>query len=363
MGHLMQEAIILCEGKLGEPTGKTARGLVRYSRKYRIAGVIDSTSAGSDAGEVVDGVKRDIPVFASLEEAIGSLESIPEVLIIGVATIGGRLPIEFRGSIKNALRGGMDVVAGLHEFLSEDPEFSSIAANNGCSIHDIRREPPLEKMHGFRNLASHIDAVRIPILGTDSACGKRTTAIELTESLNSMGIKTVFVATGQTGLLQGARYGAPLDSIQGDYMVGELENAIYQAYIDEEPDVIVIEGQGSFTHPAYVCGTRAIISASKPSAMILQHAPGRKYRNYNPSLQIPLPDLEEEISLLEEFTKAQVIAFGISHEDLKPDEIEPIKCSLEQQFGIPAVDIYLEGADRLARTLISHFPHLVAHLD
>ncbi|HUV25294.1 MAG TPA: DUF1611 domain-containing protein [Methanomassiliicoccales archaeon] len=354
----MQEAIILCEGKLGEPTGKTARGLVRYSRKYRIAGVIDSTRAGSDAGEVVDGMRRDIPVFASLEEAIGSLESIPEVLIVGVATIGGRLPLEFREPIKNALRGGMDVVAGLHEFLSEDPEFSAIASNNGSAILDIRREPPLEKMHGFRNLASMIDAVRIPILGTDSACGKRTTAIELTESLNNTGVKTVFVATGQTGLLQGVKYGVPLDSIQGDYMVGELENAIYQAYIDEEPDVIVIEGQGSFTHPAYVCGTRAIISASKPSAIILQHAPGRNYRNYNSSLKIPLPHLEEEISLLESFTKVQVIALGISHEGLKSDEIEGVRSSLEQQFGIPTVDIYLEGADRLAKAVISHFPHL-----
>lgn len=354
----MQKAIIICEGKFGEPAGKTARGLVRYSRKYRILGVIDSTNAGSDAGELVDGVRRDIPVFASLEEAIGSVESRPEVLIVGVATIGGRLPGEFRDPIERALRSGIDVVAGLHEFLSEDKELSVIASRNGSKIFDIRREPPLELMHGFRNLSSIVDAVRIPVLGTDSACGKRTTAIELTESLTSMGVKTEFVATGQTSILQGARYGVPLDSIQGDYMVGELENAIYQAYINESPEVIVIEGQGSFSHPAYVCGTRAIISASKPSAIILQHAPGRKYRNYDPSLRLPLPDLEDEISLLESFTKAQVIALGISHENLQENELKGVRANLEQQFGMPAVDVYLEGSERLAEAVISSFPHL-----
>jgi len=353
----MKDALILCEGKLAHPTGKTARGLVRCSRRFRIVGVLDSSNAGSDAGEVVDGVRRNIPVFGSMTDAI-DVVGRPEALIIGVATIGGRLPPEFREPIRQALRGGMEVHAGLHEFLSEDPEFSAIAHENGARIFDIRREPPLEKMHGFRNLASQIDAVRLPVLGTDSAIGKRTTAMELTDALVSMGLNAVFVATGQTGLLQGADYGVPLDSIQGDYMVGELENAIYEAYKNERPDVIIIEGQGGLTHPAYVCGTRAILSASMPSAIILQHAPGRKYRNYDPSLKIPLPDLKEEIDLLEAFSKTEVIALGMSHEGLRETEIPEVSGDLERTLGMPVVDVYLEGAGRLARTVVERFPHL-----
>jgi len=354
----MQEAIVLCEGKLAESTGKTARGLVRYSRKYRIAGIIDSTNSGADAGEVIDGRRRGIPVFASLDDAFCSMKSRPDVLIIGVATIGGRLPENFRPVICAALESGMDVVSGLHQFLSEDPEFSALAASNDARIHDIRREPPLEKMHGFSNLASRIHAVRIPVLGTDSAVGKRTTAIDLTLALKEMGVRAEFVATGQTGILQGAKYGVPLDSIQGDYMVGELETAIHQAYVNEDPEVIVIEGQGSLTHPAYVCGTRAIISASRPNAIVLQHAPGRKYRNYDPSLKIPLPGLEEEISLLETFSNAHVIALGLSHENLSLPEIGDIRSNLERQFGIPAVDVYSEGATRIAGAVLDRFPHL-----
>lgn len=356
----MNEAIILCEGNLATNTGKTARGLVRYSKKYRIAGVIDSTQAGEDAGEVVDGVRRNIPVFASLDDALSSLPEKPDWLIVGVATIGGFLPKEFRPVISEALARGISVVAGLHEFLGEDPEFVWAAREGGATIQDIRREPPLHLMHKYRNLAAKIDAVRIPVLGTDSAIGKRTIAVELVESLNSIGVKTEFVATGQTGLLQGARYGVPLDAIQGDYMVGELENAIYQAYLNERPKVIVIEGQGSLTHPAYVCGTRAVISASRPSGIILVHAPGRKYRNYDVSLRLPLPDLGKEIALMEAYSAAPVIALGINHEGVERSDIGRVCREHEARHGLPAVDTFVEGAARLARAVTDRLPHLLS---
>jgi len=354
----MNEALILCEGKLATTTGKTARGLVRYSKKYSIIGVIDSSQAGKDAGEVVDGTRRDIPVYYSLTDALGPGMRLPQYLIIGVATVGGRLPEEFRPVIREALSRGISVVAGLHEFLGDDREFAEIARSSGATIQDIRREPPLHLMHKYRNLASRIGALRIPVLGTDAAIGKRTTAIDLTEALNGEGIKAEFVATGQTGLLQGARYGVPLDAIQGDYMVGELENAIYQAWSEERPQVIVVEGQGSLTHPAYVCGTRAIISASSPSAIILQHAPGRKHRTYDPELKLPMPDLRKEIALYEAYSNAPVIALGINHEGLDLTQIGGACASLESEFDIPAVDVLTEGAGRLVKSIVNRFPHL-----
>jgi len=354
----LNDALVLCEGHLSTTTGKTARGLVRYSGRYRIVGVLDSTNAGKDAGEVVDGRKRGIPVFSDLEEALALLPRKPDFLIIGVATIGGRLPAAFRAGVATALSRGISIIAGLHEFLSEDEEFAEVARRSGATITDIRKEPPLHRLHGYRNLAGRISALRIPVLGTDSAIGKRTTAIELVEALRSRGIGTEFVATGQTGLLQGARYGVPLDSIQGDYMVGELETAIYEAYTSESPEVIVVEGQGALSHPAYVCGTRAIISACRPSAIVLQHAPGRKYRNYDMELRIPIPDLGWEISMLEAFSGAKVIALGINHEGIPIDRLPQVCTELEARHGIPAVDVFLDGAGRLAETIIERFPRL-----
>ncbi|MCJ7516590.1 MAG: NAD-dependent epimerase/dehydratase family protein, partial [Methanomassiliicoccales archaeon] len=115
---------------------------------------------------------------------------------------------------------------------------------------------------------------------------------------------------------------------------------------------------GSLTHPAYVCGTRAIISASRPSAIILQHAPGRKYRNYDVSLKIPLPDLRKEMALMEAYSGAPIIALGINHEGLDPERIDDVCEQHEAMYGIPAVDIFMEGADRLAKAVIDHFPYL-----
>ena len=267
----MLDALVLCEGKFGTTTGKTAAGLVRRSYKYRIVGVLDSSKAGEDAGEVLDGRPNGIPIFSGVANAIESTK--PSCLIIGVATVGGRLPPEFKPVIREAILAGLSVVSGLHEYISEDAELSALAKEHGVRLEDIRRPPPLDMRHHFADRVRHIPALRIPVLGTDSAVGKRTTAWELTDALDASGIKTAFVATGQTGLLQGAKFGVPLDSIPGDFIVGELENAIMSAWEAERPDVIVVEGQGALSHPAYVCGSRAICMASQPSGVVLQHAP------------------------------------------------------------------------------------------
>ncbi|MEW5936562.1 MAG: DUF1611 domain-containing protein [Candidatus Thermoplasmatota archaeon] len=345
----MERAIVLCEGKFGTTTGKTASGLVRRSERYRIVGVVDSTKAGMDAGEVLDGVPRGIPIFRDVSEALR--HTSPDWLIIGVATVGGMLPQEFRQMVKAALEQGVGVISGLHEFLSEDEEFAALAERTGARILDIRREPPLEQMHSFGDKARHLDALRIPVLGTDSAIGKRTTAVELVHALIAAGVKAVFVATGQTGLLQGARYGVPLDAIQGDYMVGELEHAIAQAYENEQPEVIVVEGQGSISHPAYVCGSRAILSASAPSGVVLQHAPGRTIRNYHPELRLPMPSMETEMRLIEAFSGARVIALTINHEGLSRAEVETIVKEWESKYSMPACDPLWDGCERIVDVL------------
>lgn len=345
----MEHAIVLCEGKFGTNTGKTASGLVRRSERYRIMGVVDSTKAGMDAGEVLDGVRRRIPIFRNVQEAMERTN--PDWLIIGVATVGGMLPSEFRPMVRAALEQGVGVISGLHEFLSEDEEFRTLAERTGARILDIRREPPLSQMHSFADRARHLSALRIPVLGTDSAIGKRTTALELVHALNVAGVKAVFVATGQTGLLQGARYGVPLDGIQGDYMAGELEHAIVQAYENEHPDIIVVEGQGSISHPAYVCGSRAILSASAPLGVVLQHAPGRRIRNYHPELRLPMPPLEKEMHLIEEFSGARVIALAINHEGLSEEEVEITIREWESKYSIPACDPLLDGCGKIVDKL------------
>jgi len=341
----MIDALVLCEGKFGTTTGKTASGLVRRSYKYRIVGVLDSTRAGQDAGQILDGKPNSIPIFSGVADALESTK--PSCLIIGVATVGGMLPADFRPVIRHAIESGLDIVSGLHEYLSDDPELSLLAKEHGASLQDIRRPPPLDKRHHFADRVRRIPALRIPVLGTDSAIGKRTTAWELTDSLNKAGIKAAFVATGQTGLLQGAKYGVPLDSIPGDFIVGELENAIMLAWESEKPQVIVVEGQGALSHPAYVCGSRAIVMASQPSGVVLQHAPMRRHRNYHPELKLPPSTIEGEMALVKAYSNAEVIALTLNHEGMSCEEADAKVADWEKTYGLPTCDALWHGCGKL----------------
>jgi uncharacterized NAD-dependent epimerase/dehydratase family protein len=353
---ILETALVLCEGKFGEYVGKTANGLVRHSERFEILGILDSTKAGKMAHEVVEGAKGDIPIFKDLKDALLKSNKAPENLIIGVATIGGRLPSDFRPIIKETIENKINVISGLHEFLAEDPEFSKLAVKYGLELVDVRKESPLKNLRRFANNCKSLPALRIPVLGTDSSIGKRTTAIELTKALNKEGIKTVFVSTGQTGILQGFKYAVPLDSIQGDYMVGELEGEIVRAYEDEKPEVIIIEGQGAISHPAYVCGSRAILTASQPQGIILQHAPCRKFRNFRKDeLKLPMPDLKEEIEMLKMFSDAKVLAITLNHENMNESEIEKTVNEYEKRFNVPCCDVIKHECKKLIETIKSGF--------
>lgn len=344
-------AVLLTEGFLDKNAAKTAHGLLRLSRKLEIVGVIDSNFSGRYADEIVPGSKK-VKIYARLKEVIEEIGK-PDFMVVGVATIGGKLPFSFREHIKEAIALGINILSGLHEYLSEDEEFARLAKERNVKILDVRKPKRIEEMNMFRNLAPQIGSVRIPVLGTDSCIGKRTTAWMIYEELNSMGVSTEFVATGQTGILQGAEYGVPLDSIKGDYMVGELEAEIYRAWIEKRPKVIVIEGQGSISHPAYVCGSRAILSASRPQGVVLQHAPKRKYRNFGAdTLKLPLAPLEKEIKMIELFGDTKVIGITLNTENMSDSEISMYIEKYESEFSLPVDAPFKTGVKKICKKIV-----------
>ncbi len=345
-------ALVLCDRQFGTSTGKTANGLVRFSQAYRIVGVIDSTNAGRDAGEVLDGRAVGIPIFGSLADALQRLPERPQNLIIGVATFGGYIPEEFRPVITEAIAAGLNVVAGLHEFLNDDPEFAALAKHHGVTLVDVRRPRPLRDLQQFSDRSRHLACLRVPVLGTDGSIGKRTTAILLTRALNDGGVSAEFVATGQTGLLQGAAYGVPIDAIGGDFMVGELEAEIARCYDETKPQVIVVEGQGSISHPAYVCGTRAILMASMPTGIVLQHAPTRTTRNFRREVvSWPMPTVPDEIRMLELFSASRVVALALNHEGMTHEEARRTVAEYEATYGLPTCDPLWDGCAKLVATV------------
>ncbi|WP_449354767.1 DUF1611 domain-containing protein [Virgibacillus natechei] len=350
-----QTAILYCENKFGTMDGKTANGLIRSSRKYQILGVIDSTKVGMDTGEVLDGERNGIPVFKNLDHALTNLSTIPDQFIYGIAPSEAFLKNEERNIVLHAMENGMHIVNTLHEFFTDDEEFVKQSKKYSVKINDVRKPPQKKDMHLFSGRILNINTPVITVLGTDSAIGKRTTSVLLEEALIKKGLKTAFVATGQTGLIQGAKYGIAIDAIPSQFMTGEIENEIMKAYDNEDPDIIIVEGQGALSHPAYISSC-AIIRGSRPGAVIVQHAPKRAYLgdfNY-----MKMPTLQSEIELIEAFSKSKVIATTINHENMTDKEIEEAVAVTEAQLNLPTTDVLNHGCDKLIESIFKSYPEL-----
>ncbi|MFL5958607.1 MAG: DUF1611 domain-containing protein, partial [Solirubrobacterales bacterium] len=244
-------ALVYCEGAFGTFAGKTAHGLVRFTERYRVLGVVDSGLAGRDAGQVLGGPPNGIPVFAGVEEAVASVDGPVDFLVVGLAPHGGKLSPAHRADVRRALELSLNVDSGLHDFLSEDAELAGLAVSRGVRIRDVRKPPPTEELHFFSGKIEEVACPRIAVLGTDSTVGKRTTTILARQGLQAAGLRATVVGTGQTSWMQGVRHGLRLDSLINDFVTGELEHAVHSAYLDDDPDVILVEGQGSLLHPAY----------------------------------------------------------------------------------------------------------------
>ncbi len=347
-------AIVFCEGAFDTPNGKTAHGLVRRTKRYHILSVIDSLKANQDSGEVLDGKTNDIPVFPNLHDALEAAEKSgmkPSHFVVGLAPDGGRLNCAHRNAVKEAIQAGLNIDSGLHDFLSEDREFKELASRYSVRIRDVRKTPPRKDLHFFSGKIEKVTSLKVAVLGTDSAVGKRTTAWLIIEALQQKGHTAELIGTGQTAWMQGASYTIMLDSLINDFVSGEIEHAVWSAWNDRHPDVIVIEGQGSLLNPAYPGGFE-ILAAGRPDIVILQHAPARKEYDGFPGYL--LHPLDIQIKAVELISGKPVVAITINHEHIPPSQIPETCESIKRQTGLPTIDALLDGAGAILPALLPY---------
>lgn len=347
-------AIVYCDKAFNTPNGKTAHGLVRFTERYKILSVIDSNHAGKDAGQVLDNKPNNIPIYSNFNEALNAeanSKQKPTHFVIGLAPDGGRLPDLAKDAIKSALKKGLNVDSGLHDFLSDNKEFKSLAAHSGVTIRDIRKTPPREELHFFSGKIEEVKSYTIAVLGTDSAIGKRTTAWILVHALRAEGYKAELIGTGQTAWMQGAKYSMVLDSLINDFVSGEIEHAVHSAWVNEKPNFIILEGQGSLLNPAYPGGFE-LLAAGRPDAVILQHAPARK--EYDGFPDYPIHSVSKQIKAIEIISGKPVIAVTINHENMSAKEVDKVCNEYKELYEIPAFDVLLNGADKLVKTILNH---------
>lgn len=348
-------AIVYCEGQFGEQDGKTANGLVRHSEKYQILSVIDSRHAGVDAGALLDDAPNGIPVLGNLAQAIAHAGVVPDYLICGVAPADGLLSDAQRIVLLDGIARGMHIINGLHEFLNDDAEFVAASVLAGVTITDVRRPAEKKDLHLFSGRIFDVTCPRIAILGTDGAIGKRTTATLLVQALNAHGIHAVMVGTGQTTIIQGGKYGVALDALVPQFCSGEVENQVVAAFEGENPDIIIVEGQGALSHPAYLTSAH-ILRGSRPAGVIVQHAPARRVLGDFPMM--PMPTVASEVALIEAFADTTVIGVTVNHENLTDAQIGEAIDEIELDLGVPATDPLTRPLDALVDMVLRAFPEL-----
>ncbi len=337
---------IYAEAAIGQLDAKMAEGIIRYGRNPVVA-VIDSTATGKKVGDLCK-MESDVPVVATLDEAIARGA---EVLALGTAPSGGRVPPEWMNVLQAAVNAGLSLVNGLHDPLND---IFGKDLKPGQWIWDIRtltgEMPPIATAQ-----AAKLNNTRVLMVGTDMAIGKMTAGLEIYKSLQDQGADVEFLATGQIGVsIMGN--GIALDAFRVDHACGAVERMVMEA---ADHEIVIVEGQGSLLHPGSTA-TLPLMRGSCCNRMILCHRAGMEYVDTIGKIMIPpLPDVislcETMASAAGALTEARVVGIALNTRNLDDGAASAEIARLQDQTGLPVTDPVRFGAGVLAEPIMKAF--------
>ena len=325
--------LILADGEFGPLTSKTANSVIRY-RPERIAAVLDRQHAGKTVQDVL-GFGGATPVLGSMTEA---LTLKPDAVLIGIAPVGGKLPEEWRAWLLEAVDAGCSIWSGLHTFIGDDPAIAARAKARGTEIYDFRRPPA--NLPVASGKAKHVEPFVILTVGTDCNVGKMTSQLQITRKLNERGLRTRFVATGQTGIMIEG-WGIAVDAVVADFIAGAAEWLVLEG--SKDADIVLVEGQGSLNHPGYSGVTCGLLHGSCPDALILCHQATRDYiGDYRKAGWPKIPPLSEYVKLYEGVAgfvhPTKTIGISLNTYDMTEAEARAACEAATRETGLPCTD-------------------------
>ena len=325
--------LIVADGDFGPMTSKTANSVIRYLPERTVA-VLDREQAGKTVQDVL-GFGGAIPIVGSMR---AGLNLGPTAVLIGIAPAGGRLPEEWRTWLAEALDAGCDLWNGLHSFLGDDPLLAAKSKANGRKMFDLRK-PPAD-LPIASGAAKAVEPYVVLTVGTDCNVGKMTAQLQLAKELNASGLRTRFVATGQTGIMIEG-WGIAVDAVVADFIAGAAERLVLQA--SDDADIVLVEGQGSINHPGYSAVTLGLMHGSCPDAMILCHQSTRQYiGDYREAAWLRIPPLADYIRLYEMMGSVvhptKVIGISLNTYDMSHDAARMACEAASRETGLPATD-------------------------
>ncbi len=335
-----QKIAVHFDDTLGTLYGKMGNGVLRYTDNP-VACVIDSKHAGKKLHEVIN-YGQDCPVVATVEEAI-ALGT--EVIILGMAPAGGQLSPHLVADLDTAIACGLCLVNGLHEFLAT--RYKSL--RDGQWVWDIRMEPSGLPIASAQ--AALLDNQRVLMVGTDMAIGKMTVGLELLKAAKAQSRDCAFLATGQIGIIISGN-GIPLDAIRVDFAAGAVENLVMQ---EKDRDLLIIEGQGSLTHPGST-STIPLMRGACPTHLVMCHKAGKDY--LHSGQRFPVPPVADLCTLYEDvaamhglYPRPKTIAIAIDTSELDESQARQFIDATQQETCIYTTDVIRYGAASIADLL------------
>jgi len=330
-----RKILILTEGLSNPNSAKTACSVIRY-RRDEVVGVLDTTVSPQPAQALLE-VGGDLTI-------VNSLDALPEanVLLIGVAPTGGGLPTPMRALVLAACARGMDVESGLHDFLNDDAEFVAAAKTSGATLRDLRANDERDVAQR-KNISN--ECLRIHTVGHDCSLGKMVVSIELARGLSTAGVDAKFIATGQTGMLVEGD-GCPIDAVAADFISGAVEK---QILAHQHHRVLVIEGQGSLTHPCYSAVTLGLLHGCLPQALIYCYEMGRKRVKGVDHIELPNMETQRDLylAMANAALPSQFIGIAINSRNVDEAAYKKEKARIEAEWNLPATDVFRESAEPL----------------
>jgi uncharacterized NAD-dependent epimerase/dehydratase family protein len=312
--------ILHTDGRLGEPTGtKTAIGILRFAPD-RVKAVLDPILAGRQLREVCHWMDvPDVPIVGSL----AGVGAPGDTVVVGFAPSGGRLTPAQRELLLAAAGTGLTVLNGLHETLDVP------------NVVNLRAFDPADRVLA---MGTELRSTRVLTVGTSSAIGKMTTTVLLAQALRSVGVDADWLPTGQTGvILRG--FGHVVDSVPLDFAPGVVERDLLQLELDSE--VVIVEGQGSLSHPAFGPSTFTLFHAVRPQWFVLCHRLG--IVTHENEFSQPVPTVEEAARAHTQLGDAlgidsRLLGISLDSRDLPLDAYERERLRLESKLGVPCRD-------------------------
>lgn len=330
-----KQIVLLTDGYSSPFLAKTAISVLRY-RTSDVVAVIDQSQEHKTAQQLLS-AGGEIPVVAKLAD-------VPEgdSLYIGIAPPGGKLPPEWRSIILEAIARKMDIVSGLHDFLVEEPEYTAAAAISGSRLVDVRRNHIKETARAAK---FRTGCIRIQTVGHDCTVGKMVAAWEVQKGLKAKGRDAKFLATGQTGIMISGE-GVPIDCVISDFVNGAAELLVRQ---NDSHEFVLVEGQGSLSHPAFSAVTLGLLHGCAPDGLIFCYEAGRS--QVKGVDNIPIPPLARLIEFYKSAANlrhpCRVIGIAVNTRTLTPEAAQAEVARVEHEFQLPSCDVYRDGPEKL----------------